>query len=445
MNRTLVREVWDLVLPVILQGMVVTVVFFTDRLLLGQYDETTLASMQVSGPLLWSIFSVFAAFIAGTMAVIGRAVGANDPERAQRTLSSVLVFGFGVGIVVASVCMVLRPWFADVLAGGGGTEEAQSMAIAYMGVVLLGLPLNMVHITGVTALQADGDTRTPMWISAIQGLLNLVLSWVLLWGYGPFPELGIVGAGIGSLASFCLGGVAVLFILARRTGHVRLRPWFRPEWSALMPVLRISGPAFAEKIVFHTAFVAFAAYVGHLGTKAMTANQALIAIESLGFMVAHGFSVAAAAMVAQKMGAGAIDEAAECGWISAGLGTLVLGAIGLLFWVIPEPLIRCFTDDNEIVAMAVPCLRVAAVVQPLMAICEAMAGGLRGAGDTRTPLLAALFGPVLFRLIGCWFFAFHLDMGLIGIWYGTSLDWLIRVVFLSIMFHRGKWKQIVIA
>jgi Na+-driven multidrug efflux pump len=142
MNRALVREVWDLVLPVILQGMVVTVVFFTDRLLLGQYDETTLASMQVSGPLLWSIFSVFAAFIAGTMAVIGRAVGANDPERAQRTLSSVLVFGFGVGIVVASVCMVLRPWFADVLAGGGGSvaESAQKRATLYRVALVVSMP-----------------------------------------------------------------------------------------------------------------------------------------------------------------------------------------------------------------------------------------------------------------------------------------------------------------
>jgi putative MATE family efflux protein len=249
---------------------------------------------------------------------------------------------------------------------------------------------------------------------------------------------------VGSLASLTIGAIAVVWMLMNRKGTVRLRLRVAPSWSTLKPVLRISGPAFAEKIACHTAFVIFAAYVGHLGTQAMTANQALIAIESLGFMVAHGFSVAAAAMVAQKMGARDIQQAEQCGWISAGLGTLVLGAIGLLFWVFPEALIGVFTDDQDIIDMAVPCLRVAAIVQPLMAICEAMAGGLRGAGDTRTPLLAALVGPGLVRLVACWFFAFHLDMGLIGIWYGTSLDWLIRVFFLSIMFHRGRWKSIVI-
>ena len=442
MDRALIREVWKLVVPVILQGMVVTVVFFTDRLLIGRYNETALASMQISSPLLWSLFSVFGAFIAGTMAVIGRAVGSKNPDTARKSLSSVMLFGILVGVVIGAICLLLRPWFADVLSGGGDTAEVRALAEVYMGIVLIGLPLNMIYITGVTALQADGDTKTPMWISGIQAVINLAVSWTLLWGHGPFPEWGIFGAGVGTLASMSIGAAAVLWVLVKRQGHVRLQFETRPSWNALRPILRISGPAFAEKIAFHTAFVIFTAYVGHLGTKAMTANQALIAIESLGFMVAHGFSVASAALVAQKLGAKQPIVAEQCAWISAGLGTLVLGCIGLLFWFFPAQLVGAFTDDPEIIQTAVPCLRVAAVVQPLMAITEAMAGGLRGAGDTRTPLIAALVGPGLVRLVACWFLAFHLEWGLIGIWVGTSLDWLIRVFFLVIMFKRGHWKSI---
>ncbi len=444
MDSALVREVWKLVVPVILQGMVVTVVFFTDRLLIGRYDEVALASMQISGPLLWSLFSVFGAFIAGTMAVIGRAVGSKDADTARRALASVMVFATVVGIVVGALCLVLRPWFADVLSGNSGTTDVRHLAEIYMGIVLLGLPLNMIYITGVTALQADGDTKTPMWISAVQGVLNLVVSWLLLWGIGPFPEWGIFGAGVGTLVSLAIGAIGIIWSLMRRTGHVQLQLTVKPSWTALRPILRISGPAFSEKIAFHTAFMIFAGYVGHLGTEAMTANQALIAIESLGFIVAHGFSVASAALVAQKLGANQSELAEQCGWISAGLGTLVLGAIGLIFWFFPSQLVGAFTDDVAIIEMAVPCLRVAAIVQPLMAITEAMAGGLRGAGDTRSPLVAALVGPGLVRLAACWFLAFHLEWGLIGIWYGTSLDWLIRVIFLVIVYKRGHWKSIAV-
>jgi putative MATE family efflux protein len=440
MNRDLVGEVWRLVVPVILQGLVVTVVFFTDRLLIGQYSATGLASMQISGPLMWSVFSVFNAFSAGTMAVIGRAVGAEDSNRARHTLSSVLVLGLCIGIVVTAAGMGLRPWFADVLASGTDSVEAQQMAIQYMGATFLAVPFNLVQVCGITALQADGDTKTPMWISAFTGISNLLISWVLLWGYGPFPELGILGTGIGSLVALILGSILVLISLWVRQGHSTLRPYSPPSWHALRPVLKLSIPAFGEKLVFHSAFVMFAAYVGHLGQKAMAANQALIAIESLGFIVAHAFSVASAAMVAQKMGANKPEQAAEAGWISAGLGVAVLGTTGMLFWFFPETLLKCFTSDPEIIAMGVPCLRLAAWVQPLMAIYEAMAGGLRGAGDTRTPMIAAFIGPGVIRLALCWALAFHFEMGLYGIWVGTSVDWLVRVVILTTVFRRGRWK-----
>ena len=444
LTKGLIREVWTLVVPVMVQGMVVTVVFFTDRLLIGQYSDTALASMQISGVLLWSLFSVFGAFTAGTMAVIGRAVGAKDQETARSTLNAVMLLAAGIGLVTMGACLMLQDWFAHVLAAGEDTVEAQRLAVLYMGIVFLGMPLNLVQIAGVTALQADGDTSTPMWISAIQGVLNLGVSWTLLWGLGPFPEMGIEGAAIGTLTSFAVGAAAILFILLTRDGTVKVVPLKGPSWSSLRPVIGLSIPAFGEKIAFHTAFVIFAAYVGHLGALEMSANQALIAIESLGFMVAHGFSVAASALVAQKLGAKCIDEANEVGWISAGLGAGVLGVVGLIFWFFPETLLGWFTDNPVLIEMGVPCLKLAAFVQPVMAICDAMAGSLRGAGDTRTPMLAAMIGPGIVRLFFCWFLAFELDMGLFGIWVGTSLDWLVRLVFLTIMFKRGRWKRIAV-
>jgi len=442
MPKRLISEVWQLVVPVIIQGMVVTVVFFTDRLLIGRYDDIALASMQISGPLLWSIFSVFTAFIAGTMAVIGRAVGAQNPKTARQTLSTVMILAGAIGILITAICLHLSPWFAEILSGSSGTESAKVLAMVYMDVVFYGLPLNMILATGVTALQADGDTRTPMWISGIQGVLNLTVSWALLWGHGPFPELGIQGAAIGTFVSFAIGAILVCAALLRRDGIVKWNPFMRPSWAILRPVARLSIPAFGEKITFHTAFVIFAAYVGHLGTLEMSTNQALIAIESLGFVVAHGFSVAAAALVAQKLGAESPQDAVAVGWITAGLGTLVLGSVGLLFWFFPEALLRCFSDNPEIIAMGVPCLKLAAVVQPLMAICEAMAGSLRGAGDTRSPMIAALIGPACVRLFLCWFLAFEMEMGLYGIWVGTSLDWVVRVLFLTFIFKRGQWLKI---
>jgi putative MATE family efflux protein len=439
------REVARLSWPAILQGLVVTVVFFTDRMMLGWYSDETLGSMQVSGPVLWSCFSVFGAYAAGVMAVVGRAVGAGDANRAHRTVSTVLAFGLVVGTMVGIMGILGRPLFAELLASGPETSQAiRDLSQTYMGIVFLTTPIFFLGIGGVSALQADGDTRTPMWVSAAQGLINLGLSWVLIFGHLGAPELGITGAAYGTAASFCLGTLILLIVLWRRKGPVNLLPLTRPSMAALRPVLKVAGPAFGERIIFHTAFLVFVAYVGMLGDLAVVTNQALVAIESIGFMVTHGIGIAAGALVAQKMGAKALDEAAQIGWLSAMLGVAVLGGVAVSFLVIPEQLIRLFlgSDNPAAVALGAPCLQVAAIALPLMAISDAMAGSLRGAGDTRTPMLVALVGPVTMRLAMCWYLALHLGWGLYGIWVGTTLDWAVRAVFLSWVYKRGRWKQI---
>ncbi len=435
-------EVGRLAWPAILQGMVVTVIFFTDRLLVGRYSAEAIGSMQISGPLLWSVFTVFGAFSAGVVAVIGRSVGAGDSARVHTTLVSVLLFAAVSGVGVGALGLATRPWFADVLGGDATSASLRSLSETYMGIVFLATPLHFVGIAGTTALQASGDTRTPMKISVVVGLLNLALSWVLIYGHWGAPELGIAGAGVGTFAALSGTGALVLVALRRRAEPLSLRRWTAPTLEALAPVLRVAGPTFGEKLVFHGGFLVFAAYIGRLGDVAMAANQVLIAIESMGFIVAAGFGIASGALVAQKLGVGRPDEAAACGWLSAALGVAVLGATGVLFWVVPGPLIGLISQDPEVMAIGVPCLRMAALAQPLMALVEAFSGALRGAGDTRSPLVVTLVSPVVFRLALCWWLAFDLGHGLLGIWIGTTIEWGVRALALGLIFGAGRWRSI---
>ena len=118
MRRDLAHGVAQLAWPAILQGLLTTVIFFTDRLLLGTYSDEALGSMQVSGPVLWSVFSVAGAFAAGTMAVVGRAVGARDPERARAAVMTALRLAVGLGILIGVVGWATRVPVADLLGGG---------------------------------------------------------------------------------------------------------------------------------------------------------------------------------------------------------------------------------------------------------------------------------------------------------------------------------------
>ena len=205
MKRELAREVARLAWPVILQGLLSTAVFFTDRLLLGSYSDAALGSMQISGPVLWSMAAVLGAFSAGTMAIIGRSVGAKDPERVRDTLVTSLWLSVVVGGLMCVAGLFGKEHIASVMGGGPGTtQELRDLAIAYMGVVFLMAPIAHVGATGIVALQAGGDTRSPMWAVALAGVVNLGVSWVLIFGHLGAPELGIYGAAIGTVASYAV-------------------------------------------------------------------------------------------------------------------------------------------------------------------------------------------------------------------------------------------------
>ena len=437
--RSVVRLAW----PAVVQGLLTTVVFFTDRLILGGYNDTALGSMSISGPLMWSVFSVFGALSAGTMAVVGRRIGAGEIRHAGEVMGAVLIAAAVIGLGVAVGGVLLRDVIANVLAGGGGTSQTiRDMAAIYMAIIFAIAPLKLVGDVGFTALQASGDTRSPMWISGLCGVLNLALSWTLVSGQLGAPELGVVGAAIGTAVAFSLQPMLVLAVATSPSAKMPLRRPKLPLRTLLAPVARISLPTLGEKTIFHAAYIACAALVGSLGDSAMTAHQALIAIESIGFIAADGFGVAAAAIVAQKLGAGRPDEAARAGWYATGLGIATLSLVSLLLWFLPHELVGLFTDDPEIIHTGAQCLRVAALAQPIMALTDTMGGALRGAGDTTNPMIAAIAGPLIVRLTLCWYLAFHLDMGLLGIWIGSTFDWLVRAIYLTVVFARGRWRSL---
>ena len=443
--RRLTAEVVRLAWPAILQGLLHTAVFLADRLMLGAYSADALASMQISGPAAWSLFSIFTAFSAGTVAVVGRATGARDGPRAQRAVRGVMASALVLGLAVGVSGYLLRGSIADALAGGEATSAVvRAYAETYLAVLLPIAAFDFLGVIATAVMQSSGDTRTPMRVFALAGAVNVFGNWVLIFGHLGAPELGVEGAALGSAAAFVLEGVVLSLVLLLRRSPARLvlGPLDAGVRRELRAVMRVSRATFLEKLVFHAGFLVFVALIGRLGDLAMAANQALIAIESLGFITADGFGVAAGALVAMKLGAGRPRDAARAGWIAMALGAAVLTGVGLFFALFRQTLVGLFTGDPRIVALGAACLLVAAAAQPLMAVADALAAALRGAGDTRTPLVTALLSAGLLRNLATYLLAFPLGLGLLGVWIGSTLDWLVRALVFVVVFARGRWQEI---
>ena len=434
------REVLSLVWPAVIQGLLSTIILFTDRLILGQYSDHALGSMQVSGPLMWSLFSLFGAFGSGVLAIIGRSIGANDLQRASQTLGTALCIALILGSIVGCIGFWSAPSITSWMLGARTSESLIApMSITYLEMVMLSGPLILIGSVTTVAFQASGDTKTPMWLTLFSGCINLLVSWILVFGFGPFPEMGILGAAIGTASATSGNALLGLFLFGYRKQELTIG---RPTIVEAHAIFRISWASFGEKLLFHSGFLIFAAYIGRLGDIEMTTHQSLMAIESLGYIGAHAFGIAAGTIVAQQLGKNQTERAEEAVFFSAKIGTYTLCTIGLFFVLFATPLIRLFSTDPLVLSLGVQCMYIAGIAQPLMALTDVFGGALRGAGDTKTPMKAAILGPLLLRPVLCYILCFEANMGLLGIWIGSTGDWLIRSIWLYFAFRKGSWKEI---
>jgi putative MATE family efflux protein len=439
-GRPLAREVWRLAWPAITHMFLVTLMFLVGRVMVGRYSPTALASLQISGTIVWSTYSIFTAFSAGTLAVVARSIGAGDRVEAARAARSSLIFAAILGVVVTALIRLangslLRALFPHASA------EVLADASAYLHIVLPFLPLAFVEAIAAATLQGAGNTRAPLYVATVGNVVNVVLSYVLIFGRFGFPELGVRGAATGHAATMAIEGALLVAVLLSKSSPLPLRARGPGDGQALRRVLHVAWPAFGEKAIYHAGFLAFVAIIGLVGTEAMAANQALLAIEAICFLSADGFGVAAASVIAQKLGAGRPGEATRAGWLAAGMSVALATMIGVTFAVAPHLLMKTFSTDPAIIALGSKTLYVAAVAQPFMAYATVKGMALRGAGATRTVLFSTCVGALVVRIAATYFFAITLGLGLVGVWLGSTADWMVRSALLGAAYASGRWRK----
>jgi MATE family multidrug resistance protein len=438
-SEALVREVRRLALPAIVHSLLQTLVFVVDRVMLGHHGEASLAAMQIGGAVEWSIWSVFAAFEVGTVARVGRHVGAKDPSGARRvawlSLAIAVVFGVLVALATPLVNAAL-PLLSDRV-----SPEAMAEARGYLGITIPATPLVFVAVTAVATLQAGGDTRTPLAIGVFANIVHVALNRVLILGaFGVVPPMGARGAAISTVVTFTLEAVLSVVALCSLSRPVSLRAQpnetrgsLREEVDALF---RVGAPAFFERVVYHAGFIVYALVVTRLGDAAMAANQSLISVESICFLSADGFGIAAAALVAQKLGAGRPEDATRATKIAARDAVIALTVFGVGALLLRDRILPLFTTDAHVVGIGRATMPVLTLAQPFMALGIVLAQALRGAGRTRESFAVSLMGGLFVRLAATWVFVFGLGLGLPGVWLGSTTDWLVRAAALVVMLRR---------
>jgi putative MATE family efflux protein len=441
-RREVARQAW----PVVLQMLLKTLMFYVDTYMISGVGPEAMAAMGVVGPISYTLVAVLSALSVGTIATVARAWGEGDRNKQEREASAAVVLAFLIGVPLTAVGLLILPGMAELFRVPGSPAVTR-MAQGFLRIeasIFLFFCLDAVA-TGI--LRAAGKTVLPMVVTLGANLLNIFLNWVLIYGNLGAPRLEVAGAALATSISLSLQG-AILFLslwLPRSPVRLSLGGIRGVTRDSIGRLVRVSLPAGVEPVILQSGFLLYNKAITQLGVTPMAAHRAAITVESLTFMPAYGFAVAGSAVVGQFLGAGQPERAdaalRECGWLSMWL----LSMVGAAFFFCAEPLVRIFLhgpEESETVAAAAMCLRISAFEQPFMALAMALGGGLRGAGDTKSPVIVGFLGVWGVRVPLAWTLAFGAGFGLNGIWLTMIADWALRTVIFWVLYRRGGWKAI---
>ena len=434
-------SIWELALPSILGNLSYTIVGMVQTKFVGELGPQALAAVGAGQRVMFAMLAVLMAVSAGTTALVARAWGAGDYEEASRVTMASLVLGGSLAAVVA----VLGFLFAGSMAGVFGLDD-ETLAMATLNIRWLSF-FNIAFAGMLilsAALRASGDAWSPLWISAGINVLNLPLLYAFIFGRWGMPEMGVAGAAVAAGIAFSLGTLVLLTLWVRQKFRVRhvSGGWWRRQ--RLKQLVDIGYPAALEQGVFQLGFFIFLIVIGNnYGTEAFAAYNIGVNILAVCMTVGFGFSIAGSTLVGQHLGAKDFAGAVRSGWRSMYLAIASMGLIGLAVMIYAQALAKYFIGSGDLtIEYTVQFIYVLGAMMPLLAVEFAIGGALRGAGDTRFPLIATILGLLVMR---CGLAAIAAYLGLPVIWVYAALvgDYILKGALLIWRFRQGRWKTII--
>ncbi len=435
---SLKRAVFLLSIPMVLEMVMESVFAVVDIYFVSKLGADAVATVGITETLITVIYAIGVGLGMATTALVSRRIGEKKPEEAASAAFQAILTGFTISLFIAIPGFIFAP---ELLSLMGASTEISSNYSGYPAIMLGGNSVIMLLFIINAIFRSAGDAAVSMRVLWLANILNLILDPCLIFGYGPFPELGVTGAAI---ATNIGRGIAVLYqfyLLFRGKNRVKLSVKnIRPDPKIIRKLMNLSWGGIGQTLIATSSWIGLVRIISEFGNEVLAGYTIAIRIVIFSLLPSWGISNAAATLVGQNLGANKPDRAEKSVWATGKVNFFILGIIGLIFILFPEFFIRLFINDPGVVKSGGQCLRIMSYGFIAYGLGMVVINSFNGAGDTLTPTKINLVCFWLVEIPLAYILAIPLGIGETGVFYSIIISETLMTITAVILFRKGKWK-----
>ncbi len=433
------RAILLLAIPMVMEMVLESLFAVVDVFWVGRLGADAVATVGLTESLLSLVFAIGLGLSLSTTAMVARRIGEKDPAGAAVAGVQAIAIGLSVSAVIGLPCLFYAP---DLLRLMGASPQIVAGGSGYARIALGGSGAIMLLFLNNAIFRGAGDAAIAMRLLWVSNIINLVLDPCLIFGWGPFPRLGVTGAALATFTGRSIGVLYQFYRLLRGTERIRiLRQQIHLNFHVLLRLLRVSLTGILQFAIAHTSWIGLVRIVSVFGSAALAGYTIAIRILIFVILPSWGLSNAAATLVGQNLGAKQPERAETSVWRTGLYNMIFLGGIGIFFVIFAEPVIRLFTGDPLVVPLAVSCLRILSYGNIGYAYGMVMLQAFNGAGDTVTPTIVNFFGFWLLEIPLAYFLAISLRRGANSVYISIVIAEAAIASAGILLFRRGRWKR----
>jgi putative MATE family efflux protein len=435
------RAIFLLSIPMILEMAMESLLAIVDIFFISLlHDNNAVTAVGLTESIIAIIYSIAMGLGMAATALVSRRVGEKDPAGA----ATAAVNSFYIGGVVAVIFGIAGLFFyEDLLRLMGATDDVVNVGSGYTRWMLSG-NVTIVALFLVNAVfRGAGNAAIAMHSLWIANILNMILDPIMIFGWGPFPSMGVEGAAIATNIGRAAGVSYQLYYLMGEKGIIKIRRGnSKIDWTVIKKLLTISAGNIGQFLISTASWIFLARIIVNFGTAAFAGYQFAIRIIIFTILPSWGMANAAATLVGQNLGANQPERAEKSVWKAGTLNMIFLGVISIAFLFGSEFVMRFFSTDAEVISYGASCLKIVAFGYVFYGYGMVIVQSFNGAGDSRTPTILNFFGYWLFQVPLAYGLSFSLGFGASGVFWAIAIAESAMAVAAILIFRRGTWKTV---